>query len=90
MNIRFGHRTLPYPSSDLTELRDSNLLLGDRSALQQRMTEDGYLLLRGLIDRKKVLQARRTVLEHMAAQAALTPGTPVLEGVMPQGDAACP
>jgi hypothetical protein len=49
------------------------------------MKEDGYLLLRGLIAREKVLKARQTILEHMEEQNALVPNTPVLQGVMPNG-----
>lgn len=90
MKIRFGYRTLTYPSTDLGELRNSNDLLSDAEALRTRVTEDGYLLLRGLIDREKVLRARRTIMEHMATQEALTPGTPVLEGVMPKGGRSVP
>lgn len=90
MNIRFGYRTVIYPSPELLSLRDSNDLLGDRPALQQRMAEDGYLLLRGLIDRAKVLCARQTVMQHMAEQHALTPDTPALEGVMPKGGRSVP
>ena len=85
MKIRFGYRDMTFPSAELGVLRDSSDLLGDVPALHGRMAEDGYLLLRGLIDRNKVLQARRTVFEHMDAHEALTPGEPVLEGVMPKG-----
>ncbi len=90
MNIRFGYRTLSYPSPELAELRESNALLGNAAALQERIAEDGYLLLRGLIDRDKVQKARQTIMEYMAAQAALTPDTPVLEGVMPKGGRSVP
>lgn len=90
MNIRFGYRDLAFPSPELGELRDSSDLLGDLPALQARMAEDGYLLLRGLLPRATVLQARRTILEYMAAQEALTPGEPVLEGVMPRGGRTVP
>lgn len=82
MNIRFGYRNMEFPSADIVELRDSNDLLGDVLALRARMEEDGYLLLRGLIDRAKVLAARETVLAYMEEQNALVPDTPVLEGVM--------
>jgi len=85
MNIRFGHRDLSYPSQELAELRDSNSLLGDAPALHARMAEDGYLLLRGLLDRDKVLHARQTIMAHMAEQEALVPGRPILEGAMPDG-----
>jgi hypothetical protein len=85
MKIRFGFRDMTFPSAELGVLRDSSDLLADVPALHSRMAEDGYLLLRGLIDRDKVLQARRTVFEHMDAHEALTPGEPILEGVMPKG-----
>ncbi len=85
MKVRFGYRDVEFPSAELGELRDSNESLGDVPALRARMAEDGYLLLRGLIEREKVLRGRRTVLEYMDAQRALTPGEPVLEGVMPKG-----
>ena len=90
MNIRFGYRTLEYPGADIGELRDSNALLGDVSALKARMAEDGFLLLRGLLDRDTVLQARETVLTHMREHQALTPDTPLLEGVMPKGGRGVP
>ncbi len=90
MNVRFGYREMTYPSADLGELRDSNALLANPAALQARMAEDGYLLLRELIDREKVLRARSTVMEHMAANQALTPDTPLLEGVMPKGGRSVP
>ncbi len=90
MQIRFGHHTTTYPGPEVGELRDSNALLGNHTALRERMAEDGYLLLRGLIQRDKVLQARQRVMQHMAQQQALTPGTPPLEGVMPRGGRSVP
>lgn len=85
MNIRFGKETLEFPSAVMTELRESQALLGDMAALKQRMAEDGYVFMRGLLDRSKVLQARETILKHMEAHEALTPNTPLLEAVMPKG-----
>ncbi|NJN83638.1 MAG: phytanoyl-CoA dioxygenase, partial [Caldilineaceae bacterium] len=72
MQVRFGYRDVIYPSQEMGELRDSRDLLDDVVGLRARMAEEGYLLLRGLIDREKVLTARRTVMEHIAAQDALT------------------
>ena len=40
IKIRFGYRDVEYPSEQLGELRASNDLLGDVSALQQRMQTD--------------------------------------------------
>ena len=84
MNVRFGYRNVEFPSATLGVLRDSSGLLSDVAALHARMAEDGYLLLRGLIDRQKVLTARETILAHMREKEALTPDTPLLEGVMPR------
>lgn len=85
MRVRFGTQTMDFPTPQFGELRDSNNLLGDPQALRDRMAEDGYLLLRGLIPREKVETARATILAHMAEKQALEPGTPVLEGVMAKG-----
>lgn len=43
-------------------LRDSASILYDAQALRERMEHDGYLLFRGLVDREKVLEARREIL----------------------------
>ncbi len=85
MQVRFGYRDITFPSEALGQLRESHTLLGDAEALWQRYGEDGYLLLRNLIDRRTVLQARETVLEHMQAHQALQSDRPLLEGVMPRG-----
>lgn len=90
MKARFGYRNIEYPSAELGDLRDSSALLGDLPALKARMAEDGYLLLRGLIERETVLKARETILRHMQAHQALTPNTPLLEGVMPKGGRGVP
>ncbi|MXY95576.1 MAG: phytanoyl-CoA dioxygenase family protein [Caldilineaceae bacterium SB0670_bin_27] len=85
MKIRFGYRNTTYPNGTLGTLQESQHLLPDMQALHAQMAEDGYLLLRGLIDREKVKQARATILHHMHEQNVLTPDAPILEGVMPRG-----
>ena len=85
MKIRFGYRNIAFPSVQLGELQESQSLLGDASALKNRLAEDGYLFLRSLINRDAVLKARGAVLAHMKAHHALLPDTPLLEGVMPPG-----
>lgn len=85
MDVRIGRREFEMGGPYLGELRSANALLGDRAALKARIQEDGYLLLRGLIDRGKVMTARQRVMRHMDEQGALSPGQPVLEGVMPRG-----
>lgn len=85
MQIRFGQRDIRFPSAQLGELRESQHLPGDASALRARLQTQGYLLLRGLLPRAAVLQARQTVLQHLQTHQALLPATPLLEGVMPRG-----
>jgi len=51
MKVRFGHRDMVFPSEALGEIRPSIDLIDDPAALKQRIAEDGYLYLPGLIDR---------------------------------------
>lgn len=67
------------------ELRDSSLLLHDVEALRSRLAEDGYLLIRGLHDRDLVLQARRTILEHLAKLDCIDHGSDLIDGVIKPG-----
>ena len=85
MEIRFGYRNMTYPNGTLGTLLESQHLLPDMQALHAQFAEDGYLLLRGLIDREKVKQARATILHYMHEQNVLTPDAPILDGVMPRG-----
>lgn len=85
MDIRFGDRNISFPGSDMGEMHDCNQWFSDMATLYKQIASDGYLFIRGLIDRTTVLQARETVLEYLAKKEALVPHTPSLEGVMPQG-----
>jgi hypothetical protein len=82
MNVHFGKRTIAYPGPLLGELRSSNDLLHSADALRRRLDEDGYLLIRGMIDRQKVLAARQTIFAYMDEQDGLEPGSRPLDGVM--------
>ena len=84
MRVEFQRTQVEFPSAELGYLRDSTDALADVDELRRRITADGYLLLRGLIDRGAVLEARRVVLEHLREQDALVEGTPLMEGVMPR------
>jgi hypothetical protein len=81
--IRVALRDFDWPSEQLGELRASNELLGDRVALQARMAEDGYLLLRDFLDRETVLAGRRRLLEFL--QPAILPGTDLMDGIIAPG-----
>ena len=69
-----GHRLDPVDHR-LSWMRDSSGLLGDVAALRQRMRDEGYLLLRGYLDRDDVLSARREVTRRLAQLGQLAPGT---------------
>ena len=45
---------------------DSSAIVCDAHAMRERMAEDGYLFLRGLLPRDAVLEARRQMLEVLA------------------------
>ena len=65
----------------LGQLRSSIEILDDAQALRARMDDDGYLYLPGYLDRELVLQARRDILEQLAAEGYLRPGSEPSEGV---------
>ncbi|NYF97441.1 phytanoyl-CoA dioxygenase family protein [Janibacter cremeus] len=63
------------------EPRDSSDALTDYRELNRRMSEDGYLLLRGLLPAEQVRQARGEVTRRLAEQGLLKPNTPPEEAV---------
>lgn len=85
MKVVIGPRTYELPSSQLIELRDCNAVLSDRDALNERLEEDGYLLVRGMHDRDRVMSARRIVCEALQAEGKLAPGTDPMDAVIADG-----
>jgi len=69
------------------ELRDSREVADDPAALRGRMREDGYLFLRGLLDREAVLEARSEVTRRLAELGQLEPGRPHRDAVARAGAA---
>jgi len=63
------------------ELRASNDILKDPAALRARMAEDGYLLLRGYLDKQVVLNARRELLAKLSAAGDIDTRYPLDEAV---------
>lgn len=75
---------LPFLHQDVevsTDLRESNDIMDKPDALQIRMAEDGYLLIRGLHDKETVLAARHKILEKLAGKEMLAPDTPLMDAV---------
>lgn len=64
-----------------TDLRESNDILDKPNALQERIDEDGYLLIRGLHDREAVLAARHKILEKLNEKEMLASDTPLMDGI---------
>src|SRR5262245_16585658 len=76
MQVTLGKRELELGGKYVdAKLRDSNDILGDAAAQHARMKEDGYLLFRGLQKRENVLRGRRRILEYIAEQGSILPGT---------------
>lgn len=84
MKVRFGKQTMEFPSERFGELRDSGAFKDDPSVLRERMAEDGYLYIPGLLDRETILAARERIFRYMDEKGALVPGAPVIEGAMPK------
>ena len=55
----------------LGELHDCTPLLADAAALRQHMVDEGYLYLRGVLNRAEVMAARLSMLERLAAEGHL-------------------
>ncbi len=89
MRVRFGPRDLDFPGKNLGLMRASRPD-DPFELLREHMTGDGYLWLRNALPRTDVLAARHVILEHMAAREVLSPGEPVMEGVMPRGGRGLP
>ncbi len=79
--VSINQRQIEVGSPEMGRLREANAILDDPAALRARLQEDGYLLLRGLLDAGEVLEARREILQLHADHGVLQPGSDVLEAV---------
>jgi ectoine hydroxylase-related dioxygenase (phytanoyl-CoA dioxygenase family) len=69
----------PIPDALVGELADSSAVVPDGGALRRRLDDQGYLLLRGVLDPRAVLAARAEVLERLAAVDEIAP--PAVDGI---------
>ncbi|MBI2190444.1 MAG: phytanoyl-CoA dioxygenase family protein [Planctomycetes bacterium] len=74
-------QTLDLSPKRFGELKDNSGIAGDADALRARMEEDGYLLLRGLLNRDEVLAARGEVFSRLAEVGEVDTRYPVMEGI---------
>jgi hypothetical protein len=69
------------------ELRPSADYLGQPEVLNQRLEEDGYLFIPGFFKRDLILAGRASVTDRLAAEGALDPAFPAIEGMVTPGKA---
>ncbi|MBA62836.1 MAG: hypothetical protein CMJ76_10780 [Planctomycetaceae bacterium] len=72
-------------TTDLKELRESNDILGNSQALQERIADDGYLFFRKLQDVNMLLELRRQMLTTMQDGRWIQQGTDPLDGIAEPG-----
>ena len=67
------------------ELHDSTAILHDGPAMQQCMADDGYLFLRGALNRDQVRDARRECVRRLVEAGRIEPGTDPMDAVPRRG-----
>lgn len=78
-----GNTSLEAGTHCLTlDLPDSSSLLGDAGALRHRLSEDGFLYLRGFHDPEAVLTARREMLAKLQERGLVDTSRPLDEGIV--------
>lgn len=80
MRVQIGSAEMDMGGPLLKEMRESNEILDRPDEMRKRLNEDGYLLLRGLQNRGKVLGARRAILERIQLAGGLDADAPMMDG----------
>lgn len=80
----YGHE-LDMADDKVGLLRDSSDAATDFEELRRRLGEDGYLYMRGYLDRDEVMTARASLTERLAAAGVLDPDRPAIDGVCRSG-----
>lgn len=86
--VFLGEHEVTFPGPQLGILRDCNAVLDSAEGLHQQIDTDGYLLVRGLIDRRKVMAARRAILEYAdgsGKDGVFRPGTDIMDAFVGEG-----
>ena len=76
----YGH-PLDMDDDKVGLLRDSSDAAEDFDELRHRVAEDGYLYMKGYLDRDQVLDARSSLLERLAESGGLDKRYDPMEGV---------
>ena len=80
----YGH-ALDRDDRKIGRLRSSADAADDMPELRRRLEEDGYLYMKGYLDREKVLAARASIVAELAAADLLNPDYPIGEAVCKPG-----
>jgi len=78
--VSYGH-ALDGDDRKIGRLRSSTDVADDMPELRRRLEEDGYLYMKGYLDRDKVLEARRSILSEMAEMDVLDPAFPADDAI---------
>ena len=82
MSLSFNGIELNTAPDKFGEFREANDILNDIQALKTRMADDGYILLRGFLDRDTVLKAREEILFKFAIVGEIDAiNQPLMEGI---------
>jgi hypothetical protein len=81
LNLTYQGRRLGHSLDDFGELRVSNDALHNREALMQRMEDDGYLFLKGLLNQDEVVAARQEVMNRLMKAGVLDKRYPAIDGI---------
>ena len=65
---------------DVQPLRDSSAVIDDGAELRSRLDEDGYLFIRGMQNRDRIVEVRMEVLATVKRYGWILPGTQLAEG----------
>jgi hypothetical protein len=80
----YGHE-LEMTDDKVGLLRDSSDAADDVEELRRRVAEDGYLYMKGYLDRDEVLAARASLTSRLAEAGVLDPAYPAIDGVCRPG-----
>ncbi|HRE83285.1 MAG TPA: phytanoyl-CoA dioxygenase family protein [Opitutaceae bacterium] len=80
----YGHE-LEMTDDKVGLLRDSSDAADDMPELRRRLAEDGYLYMRGYLDREEVLAARASLTARLGEAGVLDPAYPTIDGVCKPG-----
>jgi hypothetical protein len=80
----YGH-ALDMDGEKVGLLRDSSDAATDFEELRRRFADDGYIYMRGYLDREDVLAARASLTQRLGAAGVLDPAYPTIDGICVPG-----